>query len=285
MDRFRHIMEMPKVGGYAEYHHEALQLGGEAANTAVALHRLGQSVVLRSNYVGNGQHIHPWLIENGIDVHGCPISDSPEPSCDIYLTPDGERTMFGRQLLAPDSVPWGNDIEWVSCDPNLGEASREELRRAFRQGKKTYGMDFFQPDDPYDCITIWQSSTDWWGNKGNLHDNHDAFAAFTDEYGFNGILTAGAQGCLAGRGDALRHYPAFRIPQVVDATGCGDCFRAGVIAGLNEGKPFEEALMLGAAVGALNATKEGASAGAPTMLEALQLIAEQPEISAAYRPR
>jgi len=276
---------MPEVGGYAEYHRETLMLGGEAANTAVALRRLGQLVEVRSNFIGNAKQIHTWLIENGIETAGCPVNDGPEPSCDIYLTPDGERTMFGRQLLAPDPVPWSENIEWISIDPNLGETSRSALMQAHRQGKRTYAMDFFQPGDPYASISIWQSSTDWWGTKGDLHQNHDAFAEFTAKYGFLGILTAGSEGCLAGTGDSLRHFPAFKIPEVVDATGCGDCFRAGVLAGLNSGQEFEAALMLGAAVGALNATKEGANAGAPSLNEVHQMIDNQREIASAYRPR
>jgi len=66
----------------------------------------------------------------------------------------------------------------------------------------------------------------------------------------NVILTLGGEGVyvLDADGGAL-HLPAHDIP-VVDTTGCGDCFSAGVIFGLTKGWPLEQTLRFATAASA-----------------------------------
>jgi ribokinase len=58
---------------------------------------------------------------------------------------------------------------------------------------------------------------------------------------------------------------------VADATGAGDCFSAGMLAGLLRGQPLAEALALGCAVGAASTRAAGGTAGCPDLTEALAL--------------
>jgi sugar/nucleoside kinase (ribokinase family) len=55
------------------------------------------------------------------------------------------------------------------------------------------------------------------------------------------------------------------LPSVtpVDTTGAGDCFNAGLIAGLVQGLSLPGAAALGCAVGALSTGALGGTAGAP----------------------
>ena len=64
----------------------------------------------------------------------------------------------------------------------------------------------------------------------------------------------------------------------VDTTGAGDCFNAGLIAGLLQGLPLPEAAALGCAVGALSTSALGGTAGAPGLTAATEL-AEQVTVS------
>ncbi|WP_291321402.1 carbohydrate kinase family protein [Desulfonatronospira sp.] len=65
------------------------------------------------------------------------------------------------------------------------------------------------------------------------------------EYTENIITTLGELGCsvLNGGDDAV--LPAVRVSQVVDPTGAGDGFRAGLIKGLTEGRSVSEAAKVG----------------------------------------
>jgi sugar/nucleoside kinase (ribokinase family) len=60
--------------------------------------------------------------------------------------------------------------------------------------------------------------------------------------------------------------------EVVDATGAGDAFAAGFIAGVWQGWPLEKTLRLANAVGALCVTGMGASGGVRSLPETLQFM-------------
>ena len=75
-------------------------------------------------------------------------------------------------------------------------------------------------------------------------------------------VTLGADGCLvATRQDpAAMALPALKV-DVVDTTGCGDGFTAGMLAGLLLGADPVDAAWLGVACGSLVATGLGSDAG------------------------
>jgi sugar/nucleoside kinase (ribokinase family) len=58
---------------------------------------------------------------------------------------------------------------------------------------------------------------------------------------------------------------------VTDATGAGDCFDAGVIAGLLSGLDLPSAVALGCAVGAASTQAAGGTAGCPDLATAQAL--------------
>jgi sugar/nucleoside kinase (ribokinase family) len=59
----------------------------------------------------------------------------------------------------------------------------------------------------------------------------------------------------------------------VDATGAGDCFDAGLIAGLLDGLDLPQAAALGCASGALSTGAPGGTASAPGLAAAAELAA------------
>ena len=89
-------------------------------------------------------------------------------------------------------------------------------------------------------------------------------------------LKMGPDGCLVMNrdGESIR-YPAFDV-QVVDATGAGDAFAAGFIAGVWLGWPLEKTVRFASAVGALCVTGVGASGGVRSLQETLQFMENTP---------
>ena len=86
-------------------------------------------------------------------------------------------------------------------------------------------------------------------------------------------VTLGADGCLITGGDGgLIHVPAIEV-DVVDTTGCGDGFNAGVITGLLLGCDPVDAAWLGVACGALVATGLGSDAGIVSLGQVLGFLA------------
>jgi sugar/nucleoside kinase (ribokinase family) len=103
-------------------------------------------------------------------------------------------------------------------------------------------------------------------------------------------VTCGADGCLvAGPGGrAPEALPALPV-EVVDTTGCGDGFTAGLLAGLLLGPdPFSadplDAAWLGLACGALVATGLGSDAGIENLGQVLSFLeVSQPGVAGRIR--
>lgn len=59
---------------------------------------------------------------------------------------------------------------------------------------------------------------------------------------------------------------------VVDTSGAGDSFMAGLICALSHGKPVFEAARFGSLIGSLNVGKKGATGGIPSYEEAIDIF-------------
>ncbi|WP_054302036.1 MULTISPECIES: carbohydrate kinase family protein [Gemmobacter] len=92
----------------------------------------------------------------------------------------------------------------------------------------------------------------------------------------NVVLTLGGEGVLAltAGGQVLR-LPAHDIA-VVDTTGCGDCFTAGVITGLHHGWPLEETLRFANAAAALVAMGLGSQGKLHSFAETRRAMQDLP---------
>lgn len=76
------------------------------------------------------------------------------------------------------------------------------------------------------------------------------------------IVKLGAQGVFCATGEETFFVPAFSV-QSVDTVAAGDAFNGGLAVGLAEGHPLREAIVWGAAAGAICATQAGAQPSLP----------------------
>jgi adenosine kinase len=77
------------------------------------------------------------------------------------------------------------------------------------------------------------------------------------------IETVGSEGTLMYENGRLVKIPALQPPKVVDTTGAGDAFAAGVVTGYLEGMDWEDSIRLGSAVAAIKIGFLGARSGLP----------------------
>jgi sugar/nucleoside kinase (ribokinase family) len=99
------------------------------------------------------------------------------------------------------------------------------------------------------------------------------------------IITRGAKGLLADDGSIVVRMGVFSVP-LVDPSGCGDCFTAGLIAGLLRPWDWVRALTFASAVGALGATALGCTSGVPAFEEVEKFLSDNAatlSVSAAKR--
>lgn len=289
LDRLRKVPRIPNIGGYAEITEELALLGGEAANTALLLRTWGVDVRLVGNPIGpdiEGEILARALADAGLDA--APEATIATPVCDVYITPDGERTMFGRGFASmsdgpePASLP-GGDGDWFTADPNHGDLARKMAAKAANQGLRQYLMDFVQPEEPIQPGGVWQSSTDWAGERGSAEKNLAWVGKWADRHGCATILTDGPRSLFVGvPGQTPQTVRAFRCSEVIDATGAGDAFRAATLCGLVQGRPFGEAVAMGSAAGCLNGRALGATSARPPMTDVRAMLKSQPEIVDEY---
>lgn len=292
IDRVRRVPALPPVGGYVEVVEETDILGGEAANTANALKLWGLDPQLWGNAEGDSLEadiLRRLLIEKGLENRVNLTLQTPQtPICDIYVTPDGERTMFGKGFssmevgVAVEDLPYTEDA-WFTAEPNMPNAAQKAADLAHRAGMKLYLMDFMDAAH-IPPGSFWQCSTDWTGTRNNTQKNVAWVQEWVAKTGCFAILSDGPNGFVAGSADfPVRSYPPYPAPKVVDTTGAGDLFRAGMLFGLDQGWPMVDCLQFASAAGCLKCRALGATTDVPSILEIKRHVEQHPHVSQQYR--
>ena len=92
------------------------------------------------------------------------------------------------------------------------------------------------------------------------------------------VITDGIRGSyIFPHGEAGFHQPAFKMPQVVDTTGCGDAYHGAFLFGLNRKMTLQQSAALASAVAALNTRDVGGRTALPDLDSTLNWMT-------AYKP-
>ncbi len=294
LDLIHRVSNLPPKGGYVDVQDEFHALGGEAANTSASLRRWGADVQLVGNPLGQGPEaelLAALLRHHGLEDATLPWGDHSAPVCHILVTPDGERTMFGRGFVEMEqrgdpSLMRTQEGAWFTTDPNHGAQARAATEKAHEAGMNVYLLDFVRDEETVPQGCYWQSSTVWVGERGNLDVNKRWLEGWLKKHDCIAILTDGVDGFLLGtRAEGIRHYPAYDIPDAVDSTGAGDMFRAGMLFGLEMGWELPDTLQYAAVAAALNCRGLGAIGGLEDRTTIERHVKEHAETGAQYQVR
>jgi sugar/nucleoside kinase (ribokinase family) len=269
---------------------------GTAAGTGVDLAKLGADV-LAIGAVGDDL-IADILIgamrRHGVDTSGLVRKPGAQTSATILpIRPNGERPALhvpgATALLDRADIDLGQLAQpralLVGAPDALGGLVGDglaEVLAAARAGGALIIVDVLRQGSPrdYDRLRALLASTDWFLPNADqlcaLTGRSELVQAINDvlALGTGGVAaTLGAQGCLVawrGGGDPVR-LPAIAV-DVIDTTGCGDGFNAGMITGLVAGASPVDAAWLGIACGALVATGLGSDAGIIDLSQVLSFL-------------
>jgi len=251
--------------------------GGSAANTAAWLAAAGAEPVL-VGVVGDderGREARAGLVAAGVDARLVVDPEFPTGTCLVLVGPDGERTMApdagaNDALLPGDLVPEllgeGGHLH-VSGYSLLRAGSRgaaiDAVRRAARAGM-TVSV------DPSSSALLSAEFLDWADgadlllpNASEAHaltgasDPERAARSLAERFG-EVVVTLGPGGALWTDGDAVLRAAAAPVSEVVDSTGAGDAFAAGLLAARVAGMSTAEALAAGCRLAARAVTQGGA---------------------------
>jgi sugar/nucleoside kinase (ribokinase family) len=258
-------------------------LGGNGANTAYTLARLGVRVRLAS-IAGRdrcGDELMDILTGVGVDMSAVTRSELPTSTTVVLVRGDGARAFFHRPGCAaedfPIELPGGCShfhLGNVFALPRFRQRAAEIMARARAAGMTT------SLDTGWDARGEWAAVIDpALPHTDLLFVNHDEAERLSRGSGVNYFLERGLQLVitkLGARGCLINHLSisGFAV-DVVDTTGAGDCFAGGFLAAMGRGMPIAEAARFANAVGALSVQELGAIAGVRSFEETLEWMRAQ----------
>ena len=277
-------------------------VAGTAGGTAVDLAHLGARVVALGA-IGDdlaGDFVVHALEAQGVDAARLGRKGGVQTSCTMLpIHPDGSRPAWhvrgANATFAIDDVDWGAvegaaavHVGGLTALPALdGEPAGRLLHLARAYGALTTadflgarGEDvpsLLAPVLPH--VDIFMPNEAEARAVANDPDCVTAARRLRDLGARCVIIKRGPDGCLIVDDDGERTLPAHDAP-VVDTTGCGDAFCAGVIVARLAGWSIDDAARLGCATGALNLRGLGSDAGAASVDEALAFLRDAPRRSA-----
>ena len=283
---------------------------GTAAGTGVDLAKLGARV-LAVGALGDdliGDIVIAAMAGHGVDTAGLIRKEGAQTSATILpIRPNGDRPAFHvpgatrlltRADIDPDRIEDSRALLIGAPDALAGMTGEElaDIAGAARTSGALVAVDVLHPGRPEDLgrLAPLLAVTDW------FVPNEDQLLALTGReepadairdvqaLGASAVaVTCGADGCLVAWPDsgAPVRLPALQV-EVVDTTGCGDGFTAGLLAGLLAGAAPADAAWLGLACGALVATGLGSDAGIEDLGQVLGFLARtQPAAAGRIKDR
>ncbi len=288
------IEEMPGKGKLQLVDTMELHTGGCASNAGYDLNKLGVSTGLmgKVGMDGFGDFFIRYMEDSGLDTRGIKCTSSVNTSATmVMVSADGERTFFhylgANGELSYDDIDFDIvreakilHIAGAFLMPKFdGESTARVLKQARDLGIIT-SLD-----------TAWDSKGNWMSLLEPCLHHLDIFmpsieearmvtgkeeppeiADFLLSYGIGTVaLKMGEQGSYIRTRDWDIYVPIFEV-ETVDATGAGDAFAAGFLAGVSKGWDHKEAAKLASAVGACCVTAMGATAGVKNWQETLSFM-------------
>jgi ribokinase len=292
--RFDHY---PAKGDDALAHTTEIRCGGSAANTAMALARMGIRTSLISRVGPDSWALKALscLSEAGVDPRG--LQRDPAAMTGmmyVVVTPDGERTILGHrganvftdpnQIHEPDigeSILFHLSGYALLAEPQrsaallaLEMACRHSLTVTLDPGMTVSKVALDEILALLPVVNILLPSQAEAQALTGRGTPEDCARALLDSGVEVVAVKLGPDGCVVGTEGQFVHVPAFTI-ETRDSTGAGDSFAAGLIAGFLGGLDWTSAAILGNAMGAMAAAHVGAGAVVPSAQEVLALLRDR----------
>jgi ribokinase len=161
-----------------------------------------------------------------------------------------------------------------ACDPNLGLPAVESAVRAAEAGCPVVAMDFASVPEVVRVSRILVTSREFIARQG-VPGTPEAVARDLVRGGARtAIVTLGAEGgIVADREEGVFPFSAFRPGGIVDTTGAGDTFRAGLCYGLLYRLPLRDTVRFASAAAALHCRVWGGGSRVP-LADVRRLAAE-----------
>lgn len=276
----------PKADHYAEMQRQYRMTGGEAANSSIALSRLGVKVKLDGNWLGNNSdelQTIDLLSKYDIDITRVNLKEGFTGPNEVVIADSNTRTIFGNY-----GKSFGSGCNWneafeddiqnskvVCLDPFFKKAS-EQVASYCLKHKRPY----VTVDCPYDSFLAQNAEVVIIAGEYRSHTyrgkkSEELFRLYQNHCKGLVIFTFGSDHIIYGRKDGGRHKAEPYSITAVDTAGAGDSFRSGVVFGLLNGGTDEEIIRYGSAVSALVCMRFPGVMNAPGLDEVERFMLEK----------
>ena len=290
-------MDLPFGGKVPFEYAQTVEAGGNAANAAVGLSRLGVSTAIAA-HVGSddiGRTMQKALEQEGVDTHLLRFDPSQPSNRNFVLWFGQDRTILVHHELydyhwphlSPREIPrWvylssvGKDgapyyeqiVGWLGAEPSVRLAFQPGTFQIAQGTEAMRGL--YQRSDVLICNRE-EAVEIGGGDHGRLDDILESLHRLGPEIV---VVTDGPDGAYASDGSRRYRVPAYPDPSPPkERTGAGDAFASALIAALVKGLPLEVALAW-APVNAMSVVQEvGSQTGLLSEAELLKYLRGAPE--------
>lgn len=260
--------------------------GGSAANSLAGMAQLGAQVAFIGKVADDpmGQHFRHDIRAVGVRFD-TPSAESVDPGtgrCLINVAPDGERTMrtylgaagflrasdIDHELIARSKIVFSEGYMWHD-----GE-TKKAILDAFAQAHKTGGKVAFSLSAEF-CIEMARAEFQQMIAERTIHilfaNEKEILCLYPGETLESAMaqaakccdtvaITRAEQGSIVLHHGQRTHVPPKPVARVIDATGAGDLYAAGLLYGMTHGYDMARAGALASACAAEIITQLGARA-------------------------
>jgi len=267
-------------------------IGGSAAITAVAAARLGLSVRLVAAVGADpaGDFLLGQLSREGVDTAAVAVRDDMPTGMTIALSRGTDRAILTALGAVASLTTQDVPAPLLARARHVHVSSYFLLEHALGPGLAAILAAARAAGATTSLDTNWDPAGKWGGDHLSASLAHTdvllpneaealriagepslpAAAQALTAAGVRLAVKLGERGVLCADG-AVWHRAELPPVTPVDSTGAGDCFNAGLIAGLLRGLVLPDAAALGCAVGALSTRAPGGTASCPDLASALAL--------------
>lgn len=280
------VSNLPKPDAGAFVRDESVAFGGVAANVAVAVSRLGRSsgIVARLGNDDVAEMVTADLREEGVELDNLRRSDDERSTyCMVFRDPDGDRTIVTRSgaasalRLSDDDLSYLRSADVVFANGFCPDAVTKTVSTLAAEGAIRLAFDLASPFDALVGRGTERETVDellselslFVANEASIRsylgtDGRDAVERLRDRGVRRGALTQGDRGALLWTDEPdsqLVDVPALDV-DVVDTTGAGDAFVAGLLhRWLLEGDSIRSVAQFATAAAGYNCTEPSARGG------------------------
>ena len=232
------------------------KFGGTAGNIAYALSLLGEEPIILAT-IGRDYHRYfEWLEENNIACDNITVIEE-ELTAGAYITTD----QTDNQITGfnPGAMKYPSSFNFDNIDPResiaiVAPGNLEDMMN-YSAAYKARGIAYIF--DPGQSLPMWDSQAliECINGSKVMISNDYELELITGKTGLdkNGLLrrtstiitTLGEHGSRVCTSDCDIDIPSAKPKEVVDPTGAGDAYRAGLIKGLVQGKNIEQSARMG----------------------------------------